>query len=156
VEQDAGGEVQEGQVAEVKSRPGEQLYEIVRSVGDLVEIEHDHFIGRSAGRLIEEIVELGLACGLSAQELLGHVVNALYNESRKAKKYPTELQTGSLDAVRTELVDVTILVDYLSFLTRVVVTDDLVQTKLDKLKQIADGGGMVLVDGLMYRRESRE
>jgi NTP pyrophosphatase (non-canonical NTP hydrolase) len=42
-----------------------------------------------AGRLIEEVTELGLATGLSAGQILAHVADALHNESLKASKNKT-------------------------------------------------------------------
>lgn len=36
-----------------------------------------------AGRLIEEATELGLACGLSAGQILAHVSDSIYNQALK-------------------------------------------------------------------------
>lgn len=64
-----------------------------------------------AGRLIEEVVELGLAAGLTAGQILAHVTDSLYNQSIKASHqsgktvFPSRLVASCGDADHDEMAD---------------------------------------------------
>lgn len=55
--------------------------------------------GAVAGRLIEEVVELGLAAGMTSSAILGHVMDALHNQALKASAtqgvtiFPSQLKS---------------------------------------------------------------
>lgn len=64
-----------------------------------------------AGRLLEETVELALSAGLSAAEIMGHISDALHNQSLKASKaqsktvFPSQL-SGDKGELPEECADV--------------------------------------------------
>jgi hypothetical protein len=41
------------------------------------------------GRLLEETVELAYAAGLDSKDIMGHVMDVIHNEAKKADTYPT-------------------------------------------------------------------
>lgn len=60
-----------------------------------------------AGRLIEEVVELGLAAGLSPGRIFEHVTDALHNQALKASTscctvFPSQLVADTSDSERAE------------------------------------------------------
>lgn len=67
-----------------------------------------------AGRLTEEVVELALAAGLSAGQVMGHVADALHNQSLKATAaqaktvFPSQL-TGDKGELAEECADVSLV-----------------------------------------------
>jgi NTP pyrophosphatase (non-canonical NTP hydrolase) len=67
-----------------------------------------------AGRLIEEVVELALSSGLSAQSIMVHVADALHNQSLKATEsecrtvFPSQLK-GDVSELGEECADVGIV-----------------------------------------------
>lgn len=67
-----------------------------------------------AGRLIEETVELALSGGLSAGHIMGHVADALHNQSLKATEvqsktvFPSQL-VGSREELAEECADVSLV-----------------------------------------------
>jgi len=68
-----------------------------------------------AGRLLEEVVELCLASGLSAGQILAHVADSLHNQSLKASAttghtvFPSNLH-GEINELPEECADVSLLV----------------------------------------------
>lgn len=69
-----------------------------------------------AGRLIEEVTELCLSAGLTAGDIMAHVVDALHNQALKASKdgdtvFPSALHTQSDqdDGIPGECADVSIV-----------------------------------------------
>lgn len=139
---------------------GAELFRLVRSVDPSnVDLKYDkRFIARSAGRLLEETVELALACGLPSCEVFSHVADALHSEALKAGVYPSRLDVKSNDyqtaAIREELVDVQLLHEYLEFLTGATVTESDKREKILKLASLVRDGKMKIIDGLMYRKVS--
>lgn len=67
-----------------------------------------------AGRLTEEVVELALAAGLSAGQVMGHVADALHNQSLKATEvqaktvFPSQL-AGDKEELAEECADVSLV-----------------------------------------------
>ena len=67
-----------------------------------------------AGRLTEEVVELALAAGLSAGQVMGHVADALHNQSLKATEaqaktvFPAQL-AGDKGELAEECADVSLV-----------------------------------------------
>lgn len=67
-----------------------------------------------AGRLTEEVVELALAAGLSAGQVMGHVADALHNQSLKATEvqaktvFPSQL-AGDKTELAEECADVSLV-----------------------------------------------
>lgn len=67
-----------------------------------------------AGRLTEEVVELALAAGLSAGQVMGHVADALHNQSLKATEaqaktvFPSQL-AGDKGELAEECADVSLV-----------------------------------------------
>ncbi|WP_341744755.1 hypothetical protein [Azonexus hydrophilus] len=67
-----------------------------------------------AGRLTEEVVELALAAGLSAGQVMGHVADALHNQSLKATEtqaktvFPSQL-SGDKGELAEECADVSLV-----------------------------------------------
>lgn len=67
-----------------------------------------------AGRLLEEVVELALAAGVSALEVQGHVADALHNQALKASAaagrtvFPSQLSADPTE-VPEESADVSIV-----------------------------------------------
>lgn len=59
------------------------------------------------GRFLEEVIELSLASGMSAGEILNHVSDVLHNEALKAGVYPSQLSFPPSDksAILTEMAD---------------------------------------------------
>lgn len=143
------------------SGSGERLHRLVKSLvpEDLDVCQaSSHFLARSAGRFLEEAVELALVFGLSAGGVLGHVADALHNEARKAKCFPSELPPGGSERERiVELADCLILIDYLRHCARIesvaVVTE--ADRKCAELEARAAAGEAVVVDCLMYKRSAR-
>lgn len=113
----------------------------------------------AAGRGLQEMVELALAFGLSPTGVLSAVVDALYNESRKAGLYPSEYAPKGNDILDrlVELADMKLMLEHLRDISGVTVADvDLsVDVKLHKLRQWADEGNMVMKNGTIYRRGVR-
>lgn len=68
-----------------------------------------------AGRALEEMVELASAAGLTAGEIMGHVIDSLHNQALKATGvagktvFPSEL-TGSRAELAEECADVRIVI----------------------------------------------
>lgn len=80
-----------------------------------------------AGRALEEMVELALAAGLSAGEVMGHVMDSLHNQALKetcaSKKtvFPSGLAGGQLDiaALAEECADVHLLIKDLCYVSEI-------------------------------------
>ncbi len=92
-----------------------------------------------AGRLLEEAVELGLAAGLNASEVLGHVADALHNQALKASQRAAKtVFPSSLVADRSELpeecADVSLVLKDLCWVAKVNLSDEEMR-KFDKFKQ---------------------
>lgn len=102
-------------------------------IGKLVDgITHNGFrdCGRVARRALEECVELCLACGASASEIMGSVADALHNEALKASVsrenesvtvFPSQLrplQSGS-EYVTQEIADVHLVLADLMYLASI-------------------------------------
>ena len=97
-----------------------------KTISDFIDSKGgSHRTGKSvAGRLLEEVVELALACGLSTQEITGHIQDAIYNQCLKASKqsghtvFPTRLIDNEPD-VPGEIADVSIILKDLAHLAGV-------------------------------------
>ncbi len=139
--------------------PGQQLQDIIRRVDSGPGTEPSvRLCARAAGRFLEEAVELGYEFGLTPLQIMGHVMDAIHNETRKAEKYPSEMSNpGHRSDQLVELADVSILVDYIRHIRGIAPeeVDDAIQGKVGKLSQLAFAGEMKVIDGLMYRKASR-
>lgn len=137
---------------------GELFHEgVAKLVNPNVQIS-DYRLTRTSGRAIEEMVELCLACGLTPEKILGHVMDALYNEGRKFDCFPTDLQVPTVPSaapgnIKVEIVDVTILVDYVRFLANIKESDIArgVFDKIDLLHYRAKAGELKEHDELIYK-----
>lgn len=119
-------------------------------------LARSYIVANSAGRFLEEAVELALALGLGADQILGRVGDALHNEANKAGVYPSGLlgRPFHQDDVLIELGDVHLMTAYLAELTAMPF-DQVSAAAWDKLallEKSAASGGMVMVDGCVYRK----
>ena len=86
-----------------------------------------------AGRLVEETVELGLSAGLNAGQIMGHVADALCNQSLKATEaqartvFPSQL-SGDKEDLAEECADVSLVLKDLCHVAHV----DLAAEEVDK------------------------
>lgn len=114
--------------------------------------------GAVAGRLIEEMVELCLACNTSSAEILLHVADALANEARKAGCFPSELSIErplSFDDIETEIADVGLWLKLLQDLAAIKDSD--IQKKEDiKLDVLFNERLYVSPSNLFYRQKGHE
>lgn len=137
---------------------GERLFRIVQQVDPSVENTLPVRM-RSTGRLIEEVTELCLASGMGAVDVVGHVMDAIHNECRKAKVYPSELNADHIDRAEivVELADASLLIEYLCSLNDVSLSllDQAKEDKLAKLNRQAVAGEMIVINGLLYRANAR-
>lgn len=137
---------------------GGKMFQIISMVGSVNDLSSHYLAERSSGRLLEEVVELCLASRLAPGKLTMHVIDALHNEAKKEKSYPSQILSLHTDLDRMiELGDVKILLDLLRFLFGFTEEhlDRQVELKLQQLEKRARNGEMILIDGLMYRKESR-
>lgn len=138
-----------------------RLYRTVSSLapGDQdVQGRTPHFQARSAGRFLEEAVELALAFGLGPGDIMGHVADALHNEARKAGRFPSELRPQPTKNEQIiEIGDCALLLDYLRENARIseLTVQLAMQDKVRVLEQRALAGRAVVVDGLMYKAGAR-
>lgn len=103
-----------------------------------------------AGRLLEEVVELGLAAGLSAADVMGHVADALHNQALKASSegktiFPTQL-TSERSELPEECADVQIVLKDLSYVAGV----DLKFEEAAKWKKFTQKHFRVSPNGTIY------
>ena len=141
------------------SSPSERLYDVLRSVDQSEATEiGDRLLSRSAGRLLEETVELVLACGLPVEKIFLHVMDAIHNESLKAGRFPSEIRDRRADHAEVvgEFADVDLIHDYLRHIARV--TPEEMQAaalaKVDKMEAARDAGTLTVIDGLMYTKRA--
>lgn len=116
---------------------------------------------RTAGRLLEEAVELCLATGETGDNILLRVADALVNEARKKRDRTGELVffqdvwlDRDKDEILTEIADVQLLLDYLKFQEEVT-TEDVdrrMMEKVEKLAELAKSGETVVIAGCVYRK----
>lgn len=139
--------------------PGQQLQEIIRRVDSGPSTEPSlRLCSRAAGRFLEEGIELAYEFGLTPQQIMGHVMDAIYNEAKKANKYPSELDNrGHRSDQVVELADVSILIDYIRHIRGISAEElkDAIDSKVGKLSQLQFAGELKVIDGLMYRKASR-
>jgi hypothetical protein len=141
----------------VKS-PGERAFDVIQSMEPSYRRMDAHLIARASGRMIEEAVELCLACGLHPNSIFGHVADALHNEARKASCFPTELRPEqSMHERAVEIGDVSNCVDIIRHLCGIDPAEVglLQQDKLDKMEAWAASGEAKIIDGLFYRKAAR-
>lgn len=92
-----------------------------------------------AGRLLEETVELGLAAGLGASEIMGHVADALHNQALKASQkaaktvFPSQL-VADRNELAEECADVSLVLKDLCWVASVNLSDEEIR-KFDKFKK---------------------
>lgn len=121
-----------------------------------------------AGRLIEEVTELGLACGLSPGEILEHIADSLHSQALKISKhkkqtvFPSELtqEFNSLKKsakkkydkkeIGEELADVLLLLKYLSFVAKI----NLYREEKQKWKAFKKKEFRVSKKGLLYTKKA--
>lgn len=124
-------------------------------------VELNNELLREAGmRFIEEAVELALATGLSAQEVLVHVADAIHNEAHKIKKYPSEMgatlnpHRGNL---KVEIIDAIICADYIRFVAGIEIYNIMpaMDEKLELLRLRALSDDYVMVGKRIYKKEAR-
>lgn len=109
--------------------------------------------GAIAGRLVEEVVELALACGVSTQDIMGHINDATFNQCVKAGRasgktiFPSTLTDTDPD-VPGEIADVSIILKDLAHCCQVnIPTEE--HIKWDKFIQkdfhVSDNGTLYAV-----------
>lgn len=104
-----------------------------------------------AGRLIEEAVELALAAGLPAGQIMVHVADALHNESLKAGRdkkktvFPSEL-TGSTGDLAEECADVSLVLKDLCHVACI----DIVSAETTKWSQFTKNQFRIGQSGTLY------
>ena len=140
---------------------GNRLYDIVASLNPKMSRD-SHSLQRATGRLIEEVVELCMATKMTPQVVMTHVMDAIYNECRKVKRYPGMFVhdyygLADRDGLKGELADVAMLVDYVRFLASVSYPELLagMEQKIAKLDHMAQSGELVILDTLLYKRSAR-
>lgn len=111
-------------------------------------------IARTAERMLEEAVELALACGADPDGIMMAVVDSLHNEALKVGRYPSRLR-GAYDPVviKEEICDVEIYTDVLAFFAGIS-NEEIKQTQNDKLMILqhrASTGELTLVKGKLYK-----
>jgi len=84
-----------------------------------------------AGRLIEEVVELGLATGLSPDQIMSHVMDSIHNQVGKAGRragrviYPSQYhENATRDELAEEVADCSLLLKDLSFVAGINIPDE--------------------------------
>jgi len=121
-------------------------------------IRKSHLHARSAGRMLEEAVELALIFGLPPADILKHVMDAIYNEAKKAGVYPSNMKPlgDTFDRLQ-ELADMVLQIEHLCQLAGIShpKLEDHAIGKAVKLREWVEAKQMVMVDGLMYRRSVR-
>lgn len=104
-----------------------------------------------AGRLTEEVVELALAAGLSAGQILGHVADALHNQSLKATEvqartvFPSRL-AGDKGELAEECADVSLVLKDLCHVAHV----DLPAEEISKWRRFTKKQFRVAPSGTLY------
>lgn len=141
---------------------GERLDAVVKIVaskqGETLP-DGDRLLARVGGRLLEEAVELALELGADPKDVMGHVMDAIHNEARKAMAFPTQMGVivPDREAVLGEIADVSCMVDYLGYQMSFAAGEvyEAQRRKIVKLTDAAHAGEMVMIDGLIYRKVSR-
>lgn len=104
------------------------------------------------GRLIEEVVELALSCGLTTGEIFGHVADSLHNQSLKASTEKTiapSRLTDSIENVVGEIADVSIITKDLAYVLKV----DLPSAEQAKWNEFIKKDFHVTESGLIYAKK---
>lgn len=142
-------------MSEIKN-PGEYQWETIRTVDQKVDgLLVGHLIKRACQRGMEEYVELMLEAGLSTGEILTTVTDAIHNECRKTRKYPSDLTSDvvKIGSLAGEIVDVLICVDYIRHIAGIF--QESIRAMRDKklviLRRRAEEGECVMVDGNVYK-----
>jgi hypothetical protein len=133
---------------------GETIFNVIQWLDPSVKLT-PHLYARSAGRFLEEAVELALAFGLTPSGILGHITDAIHNEARKAGVYPSEMKPQPLPQEQlVELGDVWVCTDYLRHLIGAREEDVLraADHKIRRMITSAASGEAHIVDGLFYRK----
>lgn len=110
------------------------------------------------GRLLEEVVELGLEAGLDAQEILGHVVDSLHAQCLKMEQafnhtvFPTYLlkHEGVTENFLGEIVDVSLLLKDLIYVSGV----KLSEAEREKFESLKKKEFYVSEKGTIYTKKS--
>jgi hypothetical protein len=130
------------------------------------EVQFSNELLRDSGkRFIEEAVELAMATGLSPQEVLVHVTDAIYNETRKEQQlrgkliYPSEMpvRRESASNIMVEISDVRICADYIRHICSIPKDTQAahMQTKAELVRERAKQGALVMVGNRVYKKQAR-
>ena len=83
------------------------------------------------GRLIEEIVELGLATALTPDQIMSHVMDSIHNQVGKAGRragrviYPSQyLEMASKEDIAEEAADCSLLLKDLAFVAKINIPEE--------------------------------
>lgn len=122
-------------------------------------IKYDPALARdTARRMIEEMVELCLDCGLHPGEIHLHVTDALHNEAKKKGVYPSSLEIGFAGGIPGEIVDNRICLDYLRHVVGIssLSIAKMEQDKLKSLRARAERSDYIMVGRRIYKKDSRQ
>jgi hypothetical protein len=147
------------------NRPGVFHWEEnVRAADPTIRVDA-RLIARTAGRLVEEVTELCLECGLPGALVMQHVVDALHNEAVKVNQFPSQLGRPKTtdpflnkQGITVEIGDVAICLDTLRYMAEIDEGDLKLQIvdKLLDLNASVVRGDHVMIDGLMYKKNRAE
>ena len=107
--------------------------------------------GAVAGRLMEEAVELALAAGLTAGQVMGHVTDSLHNQALKTAEaqgktvFPSQL-VGKKEELAEECADVSLLLKDLCYVAHV----DLPAEEVEKWSKFTKRRFRVASNGTIY------
>jgi hypothetical protein len=137
----------------------ERLYAVLRSVDPSSATDKsDRLLARSAGRMLEEDVELALECGLPVEKIWQHVGDAIHNECLKAGRFPSEIKPGRRDraALVAELADSALVHDYIRHIADISPEEieAAATAKVAKMETARDAGTINVIDGLMYTKRA--
>jgi hypothetical protein len=139
---------------------GARIYHLVRNVDPTTyqSMKRAQLDKNSAGRCIEECVELAFAFGLNAEGVMAHVMDAIHNECKKAVSFPSEFEPiGNKEDRVEEIADMHLQLAYLrvrSGATEKEVTDA-TEAKMVKLQKAFESKELVMKGGTFYRRKAR-
>lgn len=143
----------------MKATFAERLYALLRSVDPSPATEmNDRLLARSAGRMLEENVELAMECGLAPAAIWRHVGDAIHNECIKAGRFPSELRSerGDRSALVAELADNALINDYVRLIAGISQEEIEVAAaaKVEKMEAARNAGTLNVIDGLMYTKRA--
>ena len=122
---------------------------------------HHEAITRTTGRLLEEMVELCLASGMTTGDVFARIADCLTKEAAKVKLFPSELEARQDPAeMLVELGDCRILLEYVRFLASQQYgayfekksLDAQVESKLFDLEACAQRGELTVVNYCLYKK----